>query len=606
MAVSSGGNYVAWGRHDTAVVLARNVLSPRAPEAEPPVIDLPPQDVVLDAGLLGALWVQAHGQMPLTYQWLHSQTHLPGATNSVYSMASVELANAGTYQVVVNNRLGSVTSAVATLQVSLPPRILVQPRSQSPPLGATLELSVQAAGTGPLSYQWRYNNQDLSGQTNASLWLDNVQSAHSGQYSVLVRQPTGSCVSQPAVVVVNTPMQILWAAPKMPMSDADLIDIPDVAFSSDGRRVVAAADYSVYNLASNTVVSTPMVYGWDSLEGTRVFALSGLESTLYMRVCALAPPLNMVAFSSPDSYAIDLYSLPLAAGPMGGEALTFVKSLDGAQITAFSGDGTRLVSAFNNLVKVWQMPEGILVSSFYLASQRPLMPGSLACSSDGAILAAIDQGKINLWQTATGTLLRSFAAGTYGQNRLAFSPDDSLLALGGENRLVTLWRTADGTLWRTLVGPFTRVNCLAFSPGGNLMVAGYALGAQFWRLSDGQALPTGNPGLFNIQAVAFSPNSKSVAAYCSGRVMVVQNPFAAMDVVLPIYRFQPISFLSGGRIQLTLEGPRNSAAVIQSSTNLTDWSDWSPQVFFSGAPLRFVETITNNSPRRFYRAVGAP
>jgi sugar lactone lactonase YvrE len=55
------------------------------------------------------------------------------ATYPTLTLLSVDPADAGAYTVVVSNaNYGSVTSAVATLTVWLPPSILVQPASQEP------------------------------------------------------------------------------------------------------------------------------------------------------------------------------------------------------------------------------------------------------------------------------------------------------------------------------------------------------------------------------------------------------------------------------------------------------------------------------------------
>jgi hypothetical protein len=55
-----------------------------------------------------------------SYRWSFNGTALSGATNSALSLISVRQANAGSYQVVLTNSLGSVTSAVATLTVTNP------------------------------------------------------------------------------------------------------------------------------------------------------------------------------------------------------------------------------------------------------------------------------------------------------------------------------------------------------------------------------------------------------------------------------------------------------------------------------------------------------
>ena len=50
-----------------------------------------------------------------------------------------------------------------------------------------------AGGTPPLTYQWRKAGASLTGATDASLIMTNVQAADLGSYDVVVSGPFGSC-----------------------------------------------------------------------------------------------------------------------------------------------------------------------------------------------------------------------------------------------------------------------------------------------------------------------------------------------------------------------------------------------------------------------------
>lgn len=69
------------------------------------------------AGADCTLRVRAHGASPVTYQWQHSGTNLPGATAATLSLTAVSDADAGSYQAVVTRGGLSVTSAAAVLTV---------------------------------------------------------------------------------------------------------------------------------------------------------------------------------------------------------------------------------------------------------------------------------------------------------------------------------------------------------------------------------------------------------------------------------------------------------------------------------------------------------
>ena len=65
--------------------------------------------------------VTATGTEPLTYQWYKDGTEISGATDSSYTISSVESGDTGSYYVVVSNNIGDVTSSTATLTVAPKP-----------------------------------------------------------------------------------------------------------------------------------------------------------------------------------------------------------------------------------------------------------------------------------------------------------------------------------------------------------------------------------------------------------------------------------------------------------------------------------------------------
>jgi hypothetical protein len=89
-----------------------------------PSITSQPQSEQMLAGQSAGFNVVAKGTAPLSYQWQLRGTNLPGATGTAYNLASAQSSNAGPYDVVVNNPLGSVTSSIATLTIIGPPVLL--------------------------------------------------------------------------------------------------------------------------------------------------------------------------------------------------------------------------------------------------------------------------------------------------------------------------------------------------------------------------------------------------------------------------------------------------------------------------------------------------
>jgi len=170
---------------------------------EPPVIVTPPQSQAVVAGTNVAFSVVAAGTAPLWYQWSRDGNPLAGATQSQYAKASVQVADAGSYTVVVSNQVGSVTSGAAVLTVYAPPEILVQPVSQAVAVGSEASFSVSAGGSPPLSYQWQLNGTAVAGATDSRYTVSSVQVADVGMYSVAVSNPYGSVTSLAAALTLT-------------------------------------------------------------------------------------------------------------------------------------------------------------------------------------------------------------------------------------------------------------------------------------------------------------------------------------------------------------------------------------------------------------------
>ena len=83
----------------------------------PPAITTQPQNQSVLAGQTATFSVAATGTPPLNYQWFFSGTNIAGATANPFTLANVQLTNAGNYSVVITNIAGSVTSSVASLTV---------------------------------------------------------------------------------------------------------------------------------------------------------------------------------------------------------------------------------------------------------------------------------------------------------------------------------------------------------------------------------------------------------------------------------------------------------------------------------------------------------
>ncbi|TAK98126.1 MAG: hypothetical protein EPO07_12375, partial [Verrucomicrobia bacterium] len=181
-----------------------------AVEMDAPVIQSPPQSTIAVVGADVQFSVSATSEVSLNYQWRFNGTNMPGQTSDVLVISPAQKSDAGNYQVVITNYLGSVTSQVAELRVGFPPAltILRSPLSETVLTNTRVVFTATATGDTPLTYQWRWNGTDIAGATGTNYVIASAQTNHTGTYDVVVTNDFGSATSDPLSLNVGTPPSI--------------------------------------------------------------------------------------------------------------------------------------------------------------------------------------------------------------------------------------------------------------------------------------------------------------------------------------------------------------------------------------------------------------
>jgi uncharacterized delta-60 repeat protein len=447
-----------------------------------------PQDQTVSASLNAQFTAGTWWAAPNRWQWrkggvpLSNGGKIGGATTEVLTITNVLKADEGGYSVVLSNALGWVTSRVATLTVR-DPAILTQPANQFRNRGDNALFTVVAAGTPPLSYQWRTNSVNLndggnvSGALNATLTLNNVQSFNAGNYSVVVSNQYGTATSTVAQLTVD----------------------------------VANLDTDFHSSAGDYVYSMAVQADGKILVGGPFFTLAGQARECLGRVNADG------SLDTGFSPAADNSVFSLAVQSDG-------KILAGGGFTTLGGATRSYIARLN--------PGGTAESSFNPGANNAVY--CLALQTDGKILvggafttlggqARSCIGRLN----ANGTLDTTFNPGADNTvYSLAIQADNKIVVggafttLGAQSRSYIGRLNANGTLDTTFnPGANNGVNCVAVQPDGKILVGGWFtfLGGQtrnyIGRLNSSGALDTTfNPGAnYAVFSLAVQTDGKILA-----------------------------------------------------------------------------------------------
>jgi WD40 repeat protein len=275
--------------------------------------------------------------------------------------------------------------------------------------------------------------------------------------------------------------------------------ITSAAFSPDGTRVVTASLDATLKL-------------WDTGTGRliRTFARHSNEIIAQVDV-AYSSDGTRVLSGSQDG--IKFWEVATGRVIHAIDPGTFFRSSSVGSI-ALSPDGTRALAGFHDgSAEIWDLPNGRRLHSL-AAGDRRTSPLALAFSPDGSrVLTAGSDWAAKMWDAATGQVIRTF--GTPMQDpsvftvAVVFSPDGTRVAIGGHggrergndtlNDALEVWDAATGQLIRTVKGRLGGAQQLAFSGNGALLVGG-AGGLRSVDVATGQLTPTAAPQVLAISA----------------------------------------------------------------------------------------------------------
>ncbi len=207
--------------------------------------------------------VTASGTGALSYQWKQDGTNV-GTNSATLSIANTQAANAGTYTVDVTGTCGALTSNNALLTVNPLTTITTQPVATSGCQGQNTTFTVVAAGTGVLSYQWKFGGVNISGATSTSYNIASTSSANDGSYLVAVTGGCGTAVNS------NTVALNVYLSPSI-ASSITTPDFTSTAMCGTNQVAITAASIGNDSQGEWTVVGSSLI-GVDFPSSTTITA----------------------------------------------------------------------------------------------------------------------------------------------------------------------------------------------------------------------------------------------------------------------------------------------------------------------------------------------
>lgn len=237
-------------------------------------------------------------------------------------------------------------------------------------------------------------------------------------------------------------------------------------------------------------------------------------------------------------------------------------------------DGTRLLSGHFRRAQItslsdntpqWQIdiPDGKVTDVQFVAAEQQVL---LATGTPGV------SGRALLIDLATSRILREFSGHADALYAAVLSPDETVVATAGYDRIIRLHDARTGQLLREMPGHNGSVFDLQFSPDGTLLASASADATiKIWHVASGQRFDTLSQPQAEQYSVAFSPDGRFI--YGSGADSRIRQWLLVSRQQPQINPLQISRFAHEGTISLLqLSGDGNTLATTDESGIVKFWN----------------------------------
>jgi GH25 family lysozyme M1 (1,4-beta-N-acetylmuramidase) len=509
--------------------------------------------------------------------------------------------------------------------------------------GGSVTFTAGAGGNTPLNYRWLLNNTVIASATNSTLIITNAQTTNSGFYALIVTNASGSVTSSPVSLLVY-PQQTTVFADNF---DTDTTTNWILNNSSSDNAVTFNFDYSTLGIPSAP----------NSLNGSTRGVQMKANLTLGVTNALSLSPTNQ-SFGGDYRLHFDAWinvNGPFPAGGAGStELLTagvgtsgtrtqwigrnstadgYYFSVDGdggaadtttttADYNAYAGTTVQLVATGDywagmdttargngNNYYTTAFPNGAAAPALQQANY-PQQSGSLNNGTFGFAwhdVIVSKRGNTVDW-VVDGIRLATISNATFTASNVFVGFWDPFPSLSSNNiinfGLVDNVRVESPALLPAFtLQPVAQTVKLGTNVTFTAAASGLPSPNYQWRLNNIN-LPGATNASYTLAFVA-ATNTGNYSVLATNIAGVLTSTNAALTLVAPAAAQFSAIVIVGDAVQITFTGDAYWSYTIETSTNLTSWSDYTNLTSLDGS-FSFTTGSMTNAPQQFFRARVGP